>query len=374
MVVVLVFVALATILSYALLSSQSTMMQASDNSARSAQADALAESGVQLAAYYLQNPAAAPVLNSSGYYPGQTGVSLGSAVNGTVDITVTQVNTSTYDISSKAHYAATSASSLNRSLGARASVQFSAAPTDAMAINGGLTIPSTMTINGNLRANGNIKLNGGKVTGTITAPSVVNLLGTLIGLVDQIVTDTSSNKVVATTVKDYRTYTYNGKTYSAQLLPGTSGTIGPTANNPLGVYYGTGDVTVSTALTINGTLLVPEGKLIMKSTKLTINASVNMPALVVNSDIGFSGTKRSLTVNGLAWIGGAITKSGTTSNNDATFNGAVQFSGGGGGVSTNYSGTVVVNYDKNRAATSSFVPGQAGTVASGIKLTSFSNK
>ena len=373
MIIVLVFVALATVLAFALLNSQSTMVQAGDNGARAAQADALAESGMQLASYYLQNPAAAPVLNAQGFYPGQTGVSLGSNVNGTVDITVTQLSSSTYSISSKSHYSTGSDTAISRSCGAVATVQYGYTPTDATSVNGGITIPSNMTINGNLRSNGGIKLNGGTVTGNIIAPSVTNLLGGLLNLLGSILTPPDNSNPVAdkSVIKDYRTYTYNGKTYSAQLIPSTaSGTYGPTATNPLGVYYNTGDVTLNNAVTINGTLLAPQGKLVLKNS-LTINAPAEMPALVVNSDIQFTASSKNLISNGLSWIGGVLSKGGTATNDAATFNGAAQFAGSSV-YASGWNGTITMNYDKAKATVANFLP-NTGTTAYAVKLSSFSN-
>ncbi len=371
MVMVLVLVSLASVLSYALLSSQSMMTQASSNSYRAAQTDALAESGIQLASYYLQNPASAPVLNSDGYYPGQTGVSLGSAVEGTVDIVVTKIDNSTFDIASTSHYGTTSSSPLARSLGARASVQYAYLPSEAASVNGGLNVLSNTTINGTVRASGTVNLSlGSSVTGTIYAPSVT---GNTAGLVGSVVTisTSGSNNPTPTTIRDYTTYTYNGQTYRAQLLPNGSKS-GPTSNNPLGVYYATGDLTLAGNTVINGTLLVPNGKLIVKSSSITINAAAGMPGLIVKSDIAFSGTNRKLTVNGLSWVGGVLTKSGTTSGNTTTFNGAVLFASGTP-VTSNYSGTVKINYDATKAAAAGFLPGQ-GTSASGVTIKTFTNK
>ncbi|CAN5401287.1 hypothetical protein BH10PLA1_BH10PLA1_02630 [soil metagenome] len=378
-VIVLVLVALATVMAAALLSSQSIMAQASDNGSRAAQADALADSGIALASYYLQNPTAAPVLNASGFYPGQAGVSLGSAIDGTVDIVVSQVNNSTYSIATTSHYGTTTATPLTRSLAATAAVQYSYVPTDASSVNGSFNVSANTIINGNLTATGTVTLAlGSKVNGTITAPSVV---GSLLNLIGSIVTTSTccGTKPAATTAKDYTTYTYNGKTYSAQpvQLGASVSVLGPTSNNPLGVYYGTSDVSITHPLTINGTLLVPNGKLLVSSTSttadsLTINAAVGMPGLIVKNDIRFNGTKgTTLTVNGLSWIGGVITNNGTTSNNKIAMNGAAQFAGSSA-VSSSYVGTVAITYDKTKATVAGFIPGQ-GTAATGVKLTSFSN-
>jgi len=377
-VIVLVMVALATIMAAALLSSQSTMVQASDNGLRAAQADALAESGIQLASYYLQNPSAAPVLNSSGFYPGQTGVSLGSAAGGTVDITVTKVDNTTFDISAKSHYGTTSASPMTRSLGARAAVQYAYTPADASAVNGSFTASSNTSIVGNIRASGTVTLSlGSKVTGTITAPSVVGSLLNFVGSILSPPNGSGGSNPVTTTIQDYKTYTYNGKKYKAQDLKVDAGTLGPSKGNPLGVFFKDGDTTISKPLTVNGTVLVRNGKLILKSSSttaisLTVNPPTGMPGLIVNSDVRFSGTKgTTLTVNGLTWIGGVITNSGTTSNNKISLNGSAQFAGSNA-VTSSYVGSVSIYYDKNKATAAGFLPGQGTTIAN-VSLTSFSN-
>ena len=65
--IVLVTVAVSTVLAFALIGSQTTLAQASNNGVKAMQADALAESGLQLAAYYLQNPSE-EVLNGTVQY------------------------------------------------------------------------------------------------------------------------------------------------------------------------------------------------------------------------------------------------------------------------------------------------------------------
>ena len=120
--IVLIVVGVAAVLAFALVGSQGTLLQASDNGVKAMQADALAESGLQLATYYLKNPSAAPILNADGYYPGQTGVSLGSGQQGTVDITVTQASSGTFDISCTA--SSGTGSTLTRKVAARANVTY----------------------------------------------------------------------------------------------------------------------------------------------------------------------------------------------------------------------------------------------------------
>ena len=52
---------------------------------------------------------------------------------------------------------------------------------------------------------------------------------------------------------------YQGTQYSPGVISSpvsTAASYGPTPSNPLGIYYNTGSLTVSKALSINGTLIV----------------------------------------------------------------------------------------------------------------------
>lgn len=369
MMIVMVVVGLCTVLSFALVSSQSVLVQASGNGARAAQADALAESGLALATYYLQNPADAPVLNSDGYYPGETGVSLGSTVNGTVDITVTKSADGSFDISCRG--SSGSDTTISRNVSARAAVSYAYVPTEATTVNGALNLYSSMKITGSVRANGAVNASSGSiVNGTLYAPSI---MGSLNGVTSTVITTSNgaSSNPTPTTLKNYHTYTYGGKTYNAVLVQptGVSGTLGATAANPLGVYYAASDLTVTSPLTVNGTLYIPNGKLNVKS-NVTVNAPSGMPALIVKNDITFTGSSRNLNATGLSWVGGKITKTGITSNNNVTFTGALLF-GGANAVDGSLSATVNIIYNKAKATVSGFTG--TDTTAYSIRLTSFSS-
>ncbi len=366
LMIVVIVVAVAAILAFALVGSQSTLVQASDNGVKAMQADALAESGVQLATYYLKNPGAAPLLNGAGYYPGQTGVSLGSDTQGTVDITVSQVSSGTYDISCTANSG--TGSTLTRKVAARANVAYGYLPAESTQINGNLTIYSNTTVNGSVRSNGTVTVQvGGKVNGTIYAPSIA---GSMVN-VQATQTVPAGTNPVSTTVKNYMTYTYNGNSYSAQALSTNATSLGPTDTNPLAVYYIPTDQTVSKNLVLNGTLIT-NGKLTIATPSVTISAQSGMPALVANTDVQFSGSSRTLNVNGLGWIKGQVTKLGAIGASNAfKVNGALQFASTGA-ISSTYSGTVTVTYDPTSAIVPDFVAG-ANNATYSVKLTSFSS-
>src|SRR5206468_936382 len=94
LMIVMVVIAVATVLGYAMVSASALQSQTAGNMKYVSTAEYLADSGAQLALYYLQNPSASPVAMPGGYYPGQTGVTFGSTVGGTADVTVTYNSTS----------------------------------------------------------------------------------------------------------------------------------------------------------------------------------------------------------------------------------------------------------------------------------------
>lgn len=366
LMIVLVTVAVATVLAFALIGSQATLAQASSNGLKAMQADALAESGLQLAAYYLQNPSEAPVLNSAGFYPGQTGVSLGADAPGTVDITVTEVTPGTYDILCTANSGATS--SLRRTVGARAQMEYAYIATDAMSIAGPTTVLGNMTINGSLKSSGTVTVAiGGKVNGTIYAPSILgsllNVVGTLIGAV------TNIEQAAPMTIKDYKKYRYKGKEYHAQEIAVAPQALNPTTNNPMGVYYTSGDLEALDDMTVQGTLIVG-GEFKVSTNHVVITPMPGMPALIVYKQLKVKGSNRNLTTNGLTWIKEGITKDGLISlNNKIIVNGALLFPTSAG-VNSGLGGTITVNYDALKATAREFLTDQSDTPYS-VRLTSF---
>src|SRR5688572_3733106 len=88
LVQVLVVVGIAAVMGLAMLSSSALQVQQGLNARLAAEADTLAESGVNLAMYYLQYPARAPQLKA-GYWPGGSDLKLGSPAHaGGADVSV----------------------------------------------------------------------------------------------------------------------------------------------------------------------------------------------------------------------------------------------------------------------------------------------
>ena len=83
MVMVLMVMAAAAVMGYALLASATLQGQVANAGIQQVSSNQIAESGVNVAMYYLQYPNNAPSL-TNGYWNGQTGISFGSSVSRSV--------------------------------------------------------------------------------------------------------------------------------------------------------------------------------------------------------------------------------------------------------------------------------------------------
>lgn len=354
LMLVLPAVALATVLAYAVLASTGVQEQIGANAASIAQADALAESGVNYAMYNLQYPSNAPTF-TGGFWAGPSGnVSLGTAVPGMFNVSVAQQSTN-YLISSTGTITAPGGTVISRTVYALVQIAYQAVqPNQAGGFNGPLNPTGGAIINtpNDIRANGAVSVSAGSTFGgTIYAPSVVNHGGTVNAFVQ---TPSAGAAPAPTAVTDYRTYTYNGVTYSGTLLttdPVAGTVLGPTANNPAGVYYrqGTSNMNLN-GITINGTLIVKKsganggGVNIAGSSANTITPKGGFPGLVVDTQIVMAGNNRQLTVNGIAWAGTGLSRSGTTNTGSVlTVNGSLLIPSSNGLGS--FSGTLNLNYN-----------------------------
>ena len=109
------------------------------------------------------------------------------------------------------------------------------------------------------------------------------------------VSDFSSNYYIGSTV-------YSVHTVDSNIHPG--GNFNPSASNPAGVRYCSGEVELPGGVTING-MLVVDGNLAITGAGNTVTAAKNFPALLVSGEVIMEdgGT---LEVNGLAQIGQRI--------------------------------------------------------------------
>jgi hypothetical protein len=338
LLLVLLAMAVASILAYAMLSASALQATAGSNAVTAAAAEAQAESGIHLAAYYLANPNNAPA--SAGSWSASN-ITFGSSQSGTmpgsVSVSVSPVvsETNYYEVTATGSVpSATDDQPITRTITA----QLQAIPfyqiTGAGEFNTSVTIDSSATVTGDVSSSGSIT-NQGTLTGTPqtnVSPAPAPTSGTL--------TDYS------------QPYYYQGSLYYPGTVVATGGTYGPTPTNPLGIYYNTGTLTVTGSMTVNGTLYVKGGSLIVKST-VTINPvglsqlTYNLPALVVDQYLETNGGNRSFTANGVVCAGSGVSALLGSSSSSITINGALLVTGSGGNVLNNGSVKLNVTYNSS---------------------------
>jgi len=346
--------AFAAIIGFAMLSTASMQAQTTLNSNLALTADALADSGVDLACYYLINPDKAPKnVPLGGYYDGGT-ITFGSRMPGSVDLTITPLGTDgDYRIISVGR---ASARDIAHTVTATVHVTTGYQVKSIVGFSGNGTIPLSATVNGDVQANG-ILVNLGIVNGNVLSPNPIQGTGNIVGGVLAI--DPNNNTPIPTlaTLRGFNTYSYNGNTYSAGVITGlpTGTTLGPTPSNPAGIYRYSGTLTMNHNVTINGTLIVENGDLNISGGGNIITPADGYPALIAKGNVWMRGTllpstsPRDLTINGLAWLGGSLKYSGLLSNSFFAVNGAIQF-GNGGTIDTLFIPPIRVNKNANKVA------------------------
>lgn len=375
MMIVLIVIGVATVLGFAMVSASSLQAQTDGNLKYVASAEYLADSGAQLALYYLQYPAKCPVAMPSGYYPGQTGATFGGAAAGSADITVTYDSTAQHYTITSVGKATTSTGTINKTVTATAALIKQFKQTSAVGASGNIKLAGLLTtIIGDLDTNG-----------TLTVPTLASISGTAryrslalphgsIHQTSPLAAGDSVQVPTLSTIKDYTgTYTYQGHTYTAQKL--TSGTLSnktlPTASdaltNPAGIYWYDNNVTLGGNFILNGTLIITNGKATVSGLLAnTITAKTGFPAMVIQSDINISGVAPILTVNGLVWTGGGL-KTGSLSSVTA-INGAY-LSAGGTPIDTGFLGLLTITYDASKVAVPDFSTTNAVTM--GVRVVSW---
>jgi hypothetical protein len=221
----------------------------------------------------------------------------------------------------------TLSSSLTRTMHSNLQLQSRYVVKYAMASNDAFTIPLsgvTVSIAGNVRADNGI---GGLLSAIVG--SVIIPQNTAKPTYPASAVPSYSQLDLCKSLPSYPTTTGTG---TAQLVSGTIASF-PAANasNPDAVYYSNGSLTLSNG-TFTGTLVVKSGSnLNINGNAVTITTKkTGQPALVVGKDLVFQGmllNTRSLTVNGLCWLGGNLTSSGVATADQFTVNGALMWGG-----------------------------------------------
>lgn len=339
LLLVLGVVIMASVLGYAMLSSAAMSKQASHNAAVSASAQGIAESGVNLALYYLQNPGHSPTYpatypqtetyeRAGGFWEGTNGqwVDLGSPSIGQVKVTVSRPDVAIrrkYQIEA---FGRAPDSILERHVLATTYVNAE------YRIDHATVTTNDVTWTGNTRIDGNAYSNGGNTLPLGTSAMVYGH-----GIRRKLTSSIRPSegwgvaplvpKVIPTydEVRSYLTYELPlGVVNDAAVLTGTElgsagllgvgaygGTLEPTESNPAGVYYAPGDLKIHSDSQVRGTLIV-RGNLEIVGNNILIRAQPGFPALIVGGNVNFNvlSVAPFMRVEGLMYVNGRCDGSG----------------------------------------------------------------
>ena len=367
LLLVVAVLAVAAALGWVMLSGTVLQNRAGANQLRLSTADYLAESGLNLALYYLQHSDRAPSLNASGYWGGTGGdIAIASGVAGTVNVTVTQDATDpwSYEIVSVAKAGNYADTKITKTTGARVYVRNEYQITKAAAFNNDVKVMNYMTVIGDVWSSKQLSINTAFPAGSIQGVGYCKTpagTGLPTGGFKGVPAAGWPGPSGTNDLNMYSTYSISDVTYSCDTTAATSLssiTFNPTASNPAGVIYkdaSSGALTLGANTVINGTLVV-KGNLTINGPGIVITAQPNFPALIVTGTLTLNQSNNSLTVNGVCYVGNTIKSSGSAPPlpaNSTTFavNGAL-LGGTTGGASVNtlsYNVYATVKYDATKA-------------------------
>lgn len=315
-ILVLVVISLASILGYAMLSSTQLRSQISHNADLTAQAEVLAESGVNLAVYYLNYPENAPggPFAATGTYWTGTGsaISFVSGMTGTMNVSVQRLATDkwTYDIVSTGRAVGDSTTTISRTIRSRVTVKSEYQVNYAGVVSNDITVPTASKFVGSLYSQKGMTLKAlGNVTGVgYRKNASFSLFSPMQGWAPlpakPVVTPAFSE------IRSYRTYNYasDGSTDTAGSITAStiSADLGPTATNRAGIYYVEGNTRISSSVNINGTLIV-NGDLVFDALNIKITPKPGYPAIIVQGNVELRPIALAkVQLDGLVWVGGKM--------------------------------------------------------------------
>jgi hypothetical protein len=324
---VVAVVALASILGLVMLSTATLANRSGANQERLMSAEYLAQSGVNLAMYYLQYPDRAPSLNSDLYWPGTGGEqAIGSAVQGTVNITVTRDSSNpwAYEVISVGTAGVQSDTKIQRTTGARLLVRQAFDVKYATNSNVDTNLNAGFAVTGDAYTNTKLILKGAlgfapaaSVSGKGYCLSHSGTIGAPLGLWGTVTSTSSAGSPLTTAIFNYKTgYFWGGQQYNADAIDAssttswTSTTPAASASNPAHVFYvrdsvlgASGTFTLNSNVVINGTLVV-DGNLNVRGSGIVITPVTSAyPALIVTGTMDVAQKQKSITVNGTCYIG-----------------------------------------------------------------------
>lgn len=425
MVVVTVAVGLASAMAVAMLSASGTRARVASNAVGAVAAHALAESGVNVAMYYLLYPDRYTGPKPNGHYPGEDPVPLGASARGRVRTQVTYDSVAqTYRITSEA-VAGGTGTSASRSIQAMVQVLQPTATqidpiVDALVTNAPTTLNARFDITGDIKSLGGFTLAGATIKGKVGADLLsLNTGATVTGQTRSLATafieadataTASTTAIDPATVRDgltaivpsprqlpdLRTYPVVDAlgisvNYPAQAL--TSDTYssvtlsGNLITNPRAVYVINGDpgdvegddvasdtedddkrvVTISGVVTIDGTLVVRGARLrLAPGAVLVLRPHAGFPALVSDGAITM-GNGSGLAANGLVYAHRIVGENPSPAASLA-INGALLLRAPTTPLPADLASNALIAYDKNRAQLPGFGTVRPPAFARGVRV------
>jgi hypothetical protein len=347
MMMVLLFTAMAAVMAYAILGSSLSEERIASSEIPAAQADVAAESGADLAAYYLEYPIQAPAITpQSGsvpmYWAGTNGITFSGLGNQKANVTVSPTGTTgtSWAITSTGYYDYGNGTTLSHTITSSLTTTNGFVVRQALASNSALNLSNSGASTVIANSSGPALV----TNSTMTRGSGLSLSGgvTASGYSGNTLAPVSVNPVPPySSIYAYgggSGYTLNGILYTAESLLNWILGLLFGSPNPANVLSLTSNYTFSSNQTITGTVYCT-GNLTISGNVTITPAQAGFPALVVLGTTTLSGNG-SLTINGLFYSGKGLTSGSSTSK--LTVKGALLIDQGG--ISSSFDSQVNVTY------------------------------
>lgn len=323
LILVLCLVGVCSVLGFAMLSTASLQVRVSANSEEAAALEALSDSGMQMAAYYLQNVHAAPAgecttVAGQTWWAGRSNFSI-AGLTGTATVTVAPVTTDVFDVVVTAAHTSAEIGYITRTTRSRFNLARGfGIPNDAAALfNNNVSLARGVRVEDDLRTNGTLWINyGAYIDGDAYATTWAGYDEPddfhAVSGADANVSPTNS------TIRDYRTYQHHGQPHNAKPLPTSLGSVSgttlsitgknitPTSDNPRGVWYHEGGELVLNNVKIEGTLLIRNATLRIRGSGTRVTPSQGFPAVVTYRSSGQPSSSGRLLIEGSFNFEGAV--------------------------------------------------------------------
>jgi len=312
LLVVLFIVMVITVTSLGFLARSDADLACGQNMTLRAQMDYTAESGIELARGFILHPQELP----GEYWTGGTAQQIETGD----DYFDVQVSRDDSDPTDRCNYTieceAYRLKDGQKIGSSRLSAELRLDPCIALWTGAATVLSPRVTVNGDVYCGGDLS-NSATINGDVFAGGFVSG-GAIAGRTNQMVTQVPVS--IPPVTADYFSTTYytaTGSGTSAQISQYTHpvGTFGPSASNPAGARFSSGDLELPGGVVINGTLAVA-GDLSISGTN-SITAEKNYPALLVDGDLTIRAGAR-LSITGLAVVRGQVLVSSDNGTLDVT--------------------------------------------------------